>query len=313
MILTANSTLKCDITELSPVTIATTKVQLKPTLHCKHTDDIETLINMSETKPKKLKLSRHKSKSEQEIKEVLEKRKADNTNKATKLWVDCFNDYLKDNGLGDVVELKAEQLPAILEKFYVEVRSQKQILNENGDPILDEDGDIQYESYCNNSMRSLRAALNRHFKIELNVNIIENPAFIKANEIFAGKMRINKQEGKGTTRHKEPISDEDLQRLGQYFERNMTGPPNATLLQEMVLFNIIFYMGRRGRENLRTMKKDTFKIATDSKKRRFIYQDKDENDKNHNENDTENSNQGRIYEIPGNLQFHMLLFHYPSP
>ena len=59
---------------------------------------------------------------------------------------------------------------------------------------------------------------------------------------------MNKADGKGTTRHKQPINDADLTKLKNYFENNMAGPPSALCLQEIVLFNIIFYMGRRGRE-----------------------------------------------------------------
>ena len=213
--------------------------------------------------------------------------------------MDCFEDYLAQRELGNFKDLKLEDLPSILEKFYAEVKSQKELVNGQGEPILDNDGMPQYEDYCNNSLRSLHTALNRHFKIELNVNIIDNPAFIRANEIFSGKLRMNKEQGKGATKHKDPINDEDLKRLSEYFTRNMKGPPNALLLQELVLFNIIFYMGRRGRENLRNMKKNTFKISTDEKGQRFIHQDKDETDKNHNENDTEASNQGCIYELKG--------------
>ena len=79
----------------------------------------------------------------------------------------------------------------------------------------------------------------------------------------------------------------------------MSGPPNATLLQEIMLFNIIFYMGRCGRENLRNMKKDTFAIDRDETGRRFIFQQIDKADKNHSEQDTEMSNQACIYEIQG--------------
>ena len=78
----------------------------------------------------------------------------------------------------------------------------KLICDKKGEPKLDEHGQFQYEEYTNNSLRSLRAGLNRYFKLKLNVNIMDNPAFIRANELFAGKLRINKQEGKGTTKHK---------------------------------------------------------------------------------------------------------------
>ena len=47
------------------------------------------------------------------------------------------------------------------------------------------------------------------------------------------------------------------------------------------------------------MTKDTFKIERDSKGLCYIFQAKDESDQNHNETDTDESNQAKIYEIPG--------------
>ena len=206
-------------------------------------------MNENQNKKRKLSLNRFKKTTVEDQDEVLERHKAENTNKSTKLWIDCFEDYLKDKNM-TLDAVRDLDLPHLLECFYVDVRSQKLIVDDKGEPILTETGELQYEEYSNNSMRSLRAGLNRYFKLKLQVNIIDNPAFIRANELFTGKFRINKQEGKGTTKHKEPITEQDLQSLKQYFERNMEGPPNAILLQEIVLFNIIFYMGRRGRKNL---------------------------------------------------------------
>ena len=254
---------------------------------------------MAENKKSKLKLKRFKPSSDAEKEEILKRRKSENTNKSTKLWVGCLQDFLNDKGKGSVDDISVHELPAILEDFYVEVKSQKIIIDSQGDPLLDENGEEQFENYCNNSMRSLRAGLNRYFKLKLQVNIMDNPAFIRANELLLGRMKINKGDGKGTTRHKPPITDDDLQKLNKYFEQNMAGPPNAMLLQEMILFYIIFYMGRRGRENLRIMKKNTFEIGNDTNGLRYIYQCTDENDKNHNEQDTDMSNQAHIYEVPG--------------
>ena len=254
-----------------------------------------------QNKKQKLSLNRFKKSTDTNQDEVLRRRKAENTNKSTKLWVDCFEQYIKERQLPLIDTLTAEQLPKMLESFYVDVRSQKVICDSEGNPKLNDEGEMEYEEYTNNSMRSLRAALNCFFKLKLNINI--NPAFIRANELFDGKMRINKQEAKGTTKHKSPITDQDLSKLSDYFKRNMAGPPNATLLQEIVLFNIIFYMGRRVRENLRSMTKDTYSIATTPEGIRYIYQEKDEADKNHTENDTDISNQARIYEVQGEKQY----------
>ncbi len=46
--------------------------------------------------------------------------------------------------------------------------------------------------------------------------------------------------------------------------------------------------------------KETFEIVRDHKSGRlFLFQKIDECDKNHKENNTEPSNEGRMYEIPG--------------
>ena len=53
-------------------------------------------------------------------------------------------------------------------------------------------------------------------------------------------------------------------------------------------------MGRRGRENLQIMKKDTFGTERDQTGKCYIYQKHDETDKNHTEADTDMFTQGRI-------------------
>ena len=72
-----------------------------------------------------------------------------------------------------------------------------------------------------------------------------------------------------------------------------------------MLFNIIYYGGRRGRENLRNMTQGTYEIAKDPDGRRYIHQIIKEHDKNHKENDFQPSNEARIYENPSKkLHFH---------
>ena len=125
----------------------------------------------NQNKRRKLSLNRFKTVTTEGENEVLKKRKAENTNKSTKLWLDCFDDYLNQKGHGCIDTVTELDLPQILEKFYVEVRSQKA----KTDNVVGAEDEIEYEEYTNNSLRSLRAALNRHFKLKLNVNIIDNP------------------------------------------------------------------------------------------------------------------------------------------
>ena len=89
-----------------------------------------------------------------------------------------------------------------------------------------------------------------------------------------------------------------MSKLTSYFLDNMRGPPNPRKLQEFVLFNIIYYWGRRGRENLRYMTKLTFEAKKDHDNREYIVEVIKECDKNHREDDTSASNEARIYANP---------------
>lgn len=53
---------------------------------------------------------------------ILSKRKKPSTNKATKLWINCFTDCLKEKNLPVIDDIKTEDLPGVLEQFYSEVR-----------------------------------------------------------------------------------------------------------------------------------------------------------------------------------------------
>ena len=72
----------------------------------------------------------------------------------------------------------------------------------------------------------------------------------------------------------------------------------------------MFYLCRRGRENLRTMTRDTFALGTDGTGRKYIYQRVDELDKNHihTTSPDDTVGEGRIYEFPGSSMCPVLSF-----
>ena len=70
-------------------------------------------------------------------------------------------------------------------------------------------------------------------------------------------------------------------------------------LLNKVWFEIMYYLCRRGQENLRSMTKETFEVAVDSTGKRYVYQKIDELDKNHRDLTTGAATQGRMYEQPG--------------
>ena len=54
-----------------------------------------------------------------------------------------------------------------------------------------------------------------------------------------------------------------MSKISSYFIDKMRGTLSGWYLQDLVLFKIIYYSGCRGKENLRSMTKDTFHIEKD--------------------------------------------------
>ena len=229
-------------------------------------------------------------------KTLLDNRKALNTNRATKQWISCLNEYLVERGLSKVDDMDLDQLPSVMGDFYFSAR--KKSINEDGVQEKNK-SKLKLRHYKNSSLKSGRAAMNRYFKGKFGIDIISNENFIKANEIFQAVTKQGKEEGRGEIQSKQAISDPDFSKLTSYFLDSMKGPPNPRKLQEILLFNIIYYCGRRGRENLRQMTKETFAVETDHDGREYIIQVVKECDKNHREDDLKESNEARIYANPG--------------
>lgn len=175
---------------------------------------------------------------------ILTDRNKKNTQNATKLWKNLIDQYILEKELGANLEaIEDDKLPELLEQFYADIRTKK-----------------DHDRYKNSSLRAIRAGINRFIKESRSIDIIADKRFIRANELFKGVAKQNKQAGKGTVNHKSPILSEDLEKLQDYFSKYMQ--PNATVLQRCVLFNLMFFLCRRGRENLTTMKRDTFEVTS---------------------------------------------------
>ena len=61
------------------------------------------------------------------------------------------------------------------------------------------------------------------------------------------------------------IEDEDMTRLGSYFDRR-----TPETLQEEVYFILIYYLGLRGREWIRRLRKNDLQFCSDSNGREYI-------------------------------------------
>ena len=94
-----------------------------------------------------------------------------------------------------------------------------------------------------------------------------------------------KRQGLAKVEHKPPICEEDLKKL---YESTAFGLDDPVML----------YFCRRGRQNLRQLKKTDFSFNTDSTGARYVCKATDELTKNRREDD-EGFDGGLMYEKPG--------------
>ena len=180
----------------------------------------------------------------------------------------------------------------ILEDFYVNARTKK-----------------TKELYHTQSLKCIRAGLNRYFQQKRKINIINDLQFLHANMMFKGVQVQAKKQGKGARKQTTTIEEDDMKTLAFYFKIDHVQNPNPRILQRNVIFNVLYYMCRRGQENLHFMTKNWFDVLATTEGLSYVTQIKDELDKNHREMDQDLTNQGRMYEVPGKYIYHFRYMH----
>ena len=131
------------------------------------------------------------------------------------------------------------------------------------------------------SLHSMKYGLSKHFKSKCDIDIQTDVVF-ESSKVFKAVVTDLKRKWFGGVDHKPPIAIQDLKKLydiNQPFKVFDIETPVG--LQRKVFFDIMFYLCRRGRENLREMSKATFAVGYDAEGLQFIHQVKDEADKNH--------------------------------
>jgi len=225
--------------------------------------------------------ARFASRTDEDIEKLLNEKESKSTKSATKQAVKIPREFCLEKGVSaDFEGLSKLELNQLLKQFYANARKQ--------------DGSF----YTKNTLNSIRYGLGRHLKKEKKFNIVEDPHFGECNQVFSASLVELKKNGYAKVNHHPEITKDDLVKLYSSFD--LTTPRG---LQQKCLFDIMFFLVRRGRENLREQTKTSFAIAVDSQNRRYVYQAVDELDKNHRENDsiTDSITDGRMYEKPGPL------------
>ncbi len=217
--------------------------------------------------------------SESDLKFLIDQKSSENTKKATKVSHSVLREYLKERGIEEepLVSTKKE-LAVVLRKFYAEVRKK------NG------------ELYSKSSLVGIRCGLQRYFST-YKMDIIKDPEFSEANAVYQAEISEIKREGKAQTQHKPPINKEDIKKL---YESGLFSLTQPDTLQNKVFFEVMIFFCRRGRQNLRELKKEDFSIRTDSSGVRYVCKVKDELTKNRRENDEAQESQ-TMFETGGPL------------
>ncbi|XP_034020262.1 uncharacterized protein LOC117504829 isoform X2 [Thalassophryne amazonica] len=187
-----------------------------------------------------------------------------NTTKQTKWGVQVFREWLVENGKdGHFESLPESSLAESLRGFYASARNK--------------DGNL----YSKSTYVGIRAAINRHLRgapFHRAVSILNGPAFHQANSMFSAMLKKLKREGLHTTKHHDPISESDFQKL-QASDVFSTDNPRG--LQRKVWFDISLSFARRGRENLRELKSDAFNFKVDESGRSYVEMRYSKATKNH--------------------------------
>ncbi len=229
-----------------------------------------------------LQYSHFKTTSEEEKCKILDERNASSTNKATKNMVKILEDYIEEKSLPKLEQTADDTLLELLEDFYTD------LCQKNGD------------MYKLASLKYIRAGLNRYFKETRSLDIISDLQFTKTNQKFKGVAKQCRKAGLGSTKSFPVIPDKDMEKLGEYFYQDFTKDPvSPKRLLQGTLFSVMYFTCCTGRENLHEMSPKTYQVYTDATGQKYVTQEIDELDKNHQSDSSEVANTARMFATPG--------------
>ena len=116
--------------------------------------------------------------------------------------------------------------------------------------------------YSKSAMKNIRAGIQRHLPNpphSKNFNILTYEPFRQANLAYNGYICKLRRLNMDKTKHKDMILEEDVTKLYEHvFDETPLG------LQRRVFFEICLHFGCRGREGLRSLRRDSFAIKQDA-------------------------------------------------
>jgi hypothetical protein len=123
------------------------------------------------------------------------------------------------------------------------------------------------EDFNSSSMSNLRYSLARWQQTTRGFDIIKDPEFSNSTSVYKAKIIDLKKKGKGSVKHVDTISEEDMQKLADLKYHT------PVLLQYKTWLTIQMHFAKRGRENISEMKKNDITIKEENGFRRVYLKD----------------------------------------
>ena len=133
------------------------------------------------------------------------------------------------------------------------------------------------QNYSKSGLISIRAGIQRFLKDNNSIiNITIDREFSKSNLLLEGLKKEMKRNGEDRTKHKTAISQDDIQKMYDTRNLNNTDPVG---LQRKIFFELSLHCGRRGKEGLRELRKESFQFTGEgeSLKAELKYNEVDKN------------------------------------
>ena len=125
------------------------------------------------------------------------------------------------------------------------------------------------ELYSPCTLVCIRAGLYRYFISQLarkDINIIQDREFTGSNQMLKSMVMKYKKSNKPKPEDKYPsVEFEDMTTIRAYFDRS-----TPTILQNEIIFNLLYFFHLRGRESLPHINKDNISIDCDSTNKRYL-------------------------------------------
>lgn len=192
--------------------------------------------------------------TDENIESLLDSKDSKSTKRSVNRSVNLFREFLDTKGEpADFESFSKEKLDQMLKLFYASARKK--------------DGEMMKKHY----ITILKYGLSKYIKEHMHIDTKNDPAFLHSKDVFSAVLSDLKKKGLGGVEHNPAICHEDLMKLYDVNGVALNSNTPHGLLNKC-WFDVMIFLCRRGRENLRGMTRDTFKTGTERSGRIFVMQ-----------------------------------------